>query len=64
MTYDTYEQGANDARVDLSEGWVPEFITASAIRNQLEKMVGATEEYIQGYLSVLGEWWVKGLSRT
>jgi len=55
MTYDTYEQGANDARVDLSEGWVPEFITASAIRNQLEKMVGATEEYIQGYLSVLGE---------
>lgn len=55
MSYNTYEQGVNDARLDLAEGWVPEFITASSIRNQLQKMVGATEEYIQGYLSVLGE---------
>lgn len=50
----TYTQGVNDAKRDLDEGWVDEGVTAEFIENQLVVMVGATAEYIQGYLTVVG----------
>jgi hypothetical protein len=54
LEYKTYTQGANDAKKDLAEGWIEENATADYIRNQLVVMVGASEEYIQGYLTVVG----------
>jgi hypothetical protein len=50
----SYYQGIRDAKQDLAEGWIDETLTADYIRNQLEVMVGATPEYIEGYLTVVG----------
>ena len=50
----TYEQGVTDAKNDLAEGWVTGTETAVYITNQLTFMVGASEDYIQGYLTVVG----------
>ena len=50
-----YSGGVNDARIDLAEGWVPEQLTLDYLVNQLRVMMGATDEYIAGYLSVIYE---------
>lgn len=52
--YTTYAQGVADAKNDLAEGWVDERMTFEQVSNQLEVMVGASKEYINGYLTVVG----------
>jgi hypothetical protein len=52
--YQTYEQGVADAQLDLMGGWVTEHTTAQEVIDQLTVAVGATPEYIQGYLTVVG----------
>jgi hypothetical protein len=50
----TYEQGVADAQLDLMGGWVDEHTTAQEVIDQLTIAVGASQEYIQGYLTVVG----------
>jgi hypothetical protein len=50
----TYKQGVEDAKNDLAEGWISGDEKASYIENQLKVVVGATDEYIRGYLTVVG----------
>ena len=45
--------GVNDAKNDLAEGWVPKSVSIDFIGNQLRVMVGASDAYIAGYLSVV-----------
>jgi hypothetical protein len=52
--YATYTQGVNDAKRDLAEGWVDEDTTFTEIEEQLKMSVGASKQYIQGYLTVVG----------
>lgn len=52
--YQTYEQGVADAQLDWMGGWIDEDTTAQEIIDQLTVAVGATQEYIQGYLTVAG----------
>lgn len=52
--YQTYEQGVADAQLDYMAGWVDDHTTAEEVLDQLTVMVGATPEYIQGYLTVVG----------
>jgi hypothetical protein len=48
-----FDGGTEDARLDLLEGWVPDGITLEGIVAQLRSNLGATDEYIAGYLSVI-----------
>lgn len=48
-----FSGGARDARIDLDDGWCPEEFTLDYVVNQLRVMMGATDEYIAGYLSVI-----------
>jgi hypothetical protein len=51
--YSTFFAGVTDAKNDLVEGWVPESVSIDFITNQLRVMVGASDAYIAGYLSVV-----------
>jgi|Laugresbdmm110dd_1035094.scaffolds.fasta_scaffold304922_1 hypothetical protein len=51
--YSTFSAGVNDAKNDLAEGWVPKSVSIDFIGNQLRVMVGASDAYIAGYLSVV-----------
>jgi hypothetical protein len=51
--YATFSAGVNDAKNDLIEGWVPDSVSNGFIANQLRVMVGASDDYINGYLSVV-----------
>ena len=50
-----YIGGVRDAEQDLAEGYVPshDHLTLDYIVNQLRVMMGATDDYIAGYLSVI-----------
>lgn len=54
LNHTTYTQGVNDAKKDLAEGWVDEDMSHTEIAEQLEMAVGATKEYIRGYLTIVG----------
>jgi hypothetical protein len=45
--------GVNDAKNDLNDGWCPDSFTIDYIVNQLRVMMGASDAYIAGYLSVV-----------
>jgi hypothetical protein len=45
--------GVNDAKNDLTDGWVPESVSIDFIANELRVMIGASDAYIAGYLSVV-----------
>ena len=45
--------GVNDAKNDLADGWVPESVSIDFIANELRVMIGASDAYIAGYLSVV-----------
>jgi hypothetical protein len=45
--------GVNDAKNDLIDGWVPESVSIDFITNELRVMIGASDAYIAGYLSVV-----------
>ena len=52
--YATYEKGLKDGKNDIAEGWIcheelAEF-TEDELAKQLVMNVGATPEYIRGYL--------------
>jgi hypothetical protein len=51
--YSTFSAGVNAAKNDLAEGWVPESVSIDFIGNQLRVMIGASDAYIAGYLSVV-----------
>lgn len=48
-----YSNGVADATNDLADGWVPEKFNLDFIVNQLRIMMGATDSYIAGYVSIL-----------
>jgi len=45
--------GVDDATIDRTEGWLPAEVSIDFIVNQLRVMVGASDSYIAGYLSVV-----------
>jgi hypothetical protein len=45
--------GVNDANLDLADGWLPDEFTLDSIVSQLRVMMGASDAYIAGYLSVI-----------
>jgi hypothetical protein len=51
--YSTFSAGVNDAKTDLAEGWAPECVSIDFIVNQLRVMIGASDSYLAGYLSVV-----------
>ena len=53
LNYELFESGADDARSDISGGWLPEPFTLDFIVNELRIGVGATDAYLAGYLSVV-----------
>jgi hypothetical protein len=48
-----FETGYYDAKNDLADGWVPENYSLDYVLNQLRVMMGASDSYCAGYLSVL-----------
>lgn len=48
-----FSGGVNDATLDMADGWVPTEFSLDSIVSQLRVMVGASDAYIAGYLSVL-----------
>lgn len=50
-TFDTFKAGVEAAKFDLDEGWFPGGETLDSITANLRVMVGASDEYIAGYLS-------------
>ena len=52
--YTTYEEGLQDGKNDVAEGWISREELAEQteveIAEQLVMNVGATQEYIRGYL--------------
>ncbi len=53
-SYETYADGVRDAKNDLAEGWVDENMTVTFIAESLKATVGASDEYVRGYLTVVG----------
>jgi len=53
VTMNDYIKGITDAGADLSSGWLPDNFTLDSVVNQLRVMIGATDSYIAGYLSVI-----------
>jgi hypothetical protein len=59
--YSTFSAGVTDATGDLANGWVPTGgpteksgpATLNYIVNELRVMIGASDAYIAGYLSVV-----------
>jgi hypothetical protein len=51
--YSTFSAGVSDATADLTSGWVPESVSIDFIANELRVMIGASDAYIAGYLSVV-----------
>jgi hypothetical protein len=58
--YVSFSAGVSDAESDLANGWVPSGgpteksgYTLDLVVNNLRTMIGATDSYIAGYLSVL-----------
>ena len=51
--YDTFEAGVNAANFDLDEGWFGGGENLDSIVSQLRVMVGASDEFCAGYLSVV-----------
>lgn len=47
-----FTTGVTDAKSDLAAGWVPKF-NLDFVVSQLRVMIGASDSYIAGYLSVL-----------
>lgn len=46
------EQGKQDAKNDVKEGWLdPEDYTTEQLKYLLKVTIGATEEYINAYIS-------------
>ena len=58
--YSTFSAGVTDATADLAGGWVPSggpteksAVTLNYLVNELRVMIGASDAYIAGYLSVV-----------
>ncbi len=49
----SFEAGVDDAESDIRGNWLPEGSTLDYIVNELRVGVGASDEYIAGYLSVV-----------
>lgn len=47
-----FETAVFDAKNDFADGWFPETFTLDYLVSQLRVMMGASDEYVAGYLSV------------
>lgn len=53
LNFELFESGVDDAKTDIAGKWLPEGSTLDYIVNELRVGVGASDEYIAGYLSAV-----------
>jgi hypothetical protein len=53
LNFEEFASGVDDARADISGGWLPENVTINYLVNELRVAVGATDAYLAGYISVV-----------
>lgn len=56
MEFEKYADGRFDANIDLNDGWIDLDLGEEGITNYLSIDVGATEEYIRGYLDAVDDY--------
>ena len=53
LNFEEFASGVDDARSDVSGGWLPENFSIDFLVSELRAGVGATDAYLAGYLSVV-----------